>query len=150
MKKGIILVNAYIRSEGAFRQAERMKEELMRLGVQAEVEKNGNFLCSVKDGRIALSRQTDFCVYLDKDKYLPRMLEKCGVRLFNSAAAVEVCDDITAYLPETTETRRGLTVMENEFVTYGTARVIISQTTPDGNRASVSQIEIWKYRSGQF
>ena len=93
MKKGIILVNAYIRSEGAFRQAERMKEELMRLGVQAEVEKNGNFLCSVKNGRIALARQTDFCVYLDKDKYLPRMLEKCGVRLFNSAAAVEVCDD---------------------------------------------------------
>ena len=44
---------------------------------------------------------------------------------------VEVCDDITAYLPETTETRRGLTVMENEFVTYGTARVMISQTTPD-------------------
>lgn len=44
---------------------------------------------------------------------------------------VQVCDDLTAYLPADTETRRGLTVMEDEFVTYGTARVMISQTTYD-------------------
>lgn len=90
---GIILVNAYIRSEGAFRQAERMREELASLGLAARVEKNGNFLCSVQRGGICLSEPIDFCVYLDKDKYLPRMLEKCGVRLFNTAEAVELCDD---------------------------------------------------------
>lgn len=32
-------------------------------------------------------------VYLDKDKYLSRLWEKEGVRLFNSADGVEVCDD---------------------------------------------------------
>ncbi|MGN0824588.1 MAG: RimK family alpha-L-glutamate ligase, partial [Candidatus Coproplasma sp.] len=35
----------------------------------------------------------DFCVYLDKDKYLLKALEKSGVRTFNSFEAIEVCDD---------------------------------------------------------
>ena len=42
---------------------------------------------------------------------------------------VSVCNDLTAYLPETTETRRGLTIMEDELVTYGSARVVVSQIT---------------------
>lgn len=44
---------------------------------------------------------------------------------------VSVEDDITQYLPETTETRRGLTLMNNEFVTYGTASVMVSNITYD-------------------
>lgn len=91
--KGIILVNAYIRSEGAIRQAERMREELEARGLSARIEKNGKFLCSVRKNEIALNENLDYCVYLDKDKYLSRMLEKKGVRLFNSAEAVELCDD---------------------------------------------------------
>ena len=42
---------------------------------------------------------------------------------------VSVCNDITEYLPETTETRRGLTLMEDEFTTFGTARVMVSHVT---------------------
>ena len=38
---------------------------------------------------------------------------------------VEVNDDLTSYLPAETETRRGLTVMEQEFVTFGTNRVLV-------------------------
>ena len=39
---------------------------------------------------------------------------------------VKVENDITKYLPDSTETRRGLTVMDEQFVTYGTAKVMIS------------------------
>lgn len=39
---------------------------------------------------------------------------------------VNVENDITKYLPDSTETRRGLTVMDEQFVTYGTAKVMIS------------------------
>ena len=42
---------------------------------------------------------------------------------------VSVCNDITEYLPETTETRQGLTLMEEEFTTFGTARVMVSHVT---------------------
>ena len=91
--KAIVLVNAYIRQAGMIRQAERIAEELHRRGVEVKIEKNGNFLCSVSKNEIALSEDFDFCVYLDKDKYLPRMLEKKGKRLFNCAEGVELCDD---------------------------------------------------------
>ncbi|MGN0608603.1 MAG: RND family transporter [Oscillospiraceae bacterium] len=42
---------------------------------------------------------------------------------------VKVENDITAYLPEETETRQGLTIMDEEFVTYGTASVMLSNVT---------------------
>ena len=42
---------------------------------------------------------------------------------------VKVCDDLTQYLPETTETRQGLTLMGEEFTTFGTARVMVSHVT---------------------
>lgn len=39
---------------------------------------------------------------------------------------VNVENDITTYLPEETETRRGLTIMNDEFITYGSAKVMVS------------------------
>ncbi len=42
-----------------------------------------------------------------------------------SSGWVAVNDDLTSYLPAETETRRGLTVMEEEFVTFGTNRVLV-------------------------
>lgn len=44
---------------------------------------------------------------------------------FFSSNWVAVNNDITDYLPEETETRRGLTLMDNEFTTYATAEVMI-------------------------
>ena len=46
-----------------------------------------------------------------------------------SSSWVKVNEDITTYLPETTETRQGLTIMEEEFVTYGMAEVMIDNVT---------------------
>ena len=91
--RAIVLVNAYIRSPGMIRQAERVAEELRLRGAETSVMKNGEFSAYVHENRITLRQNCDFVVNLDKDKYLPRMLEKCGVRVFNSARAVELCDD---------------------------------------------------------
>ena len=44
---------------------------------------------------------------------------------------VEVENDITTYLPDTTETRQGLTIMDDNFVTYGTAQVMVDNITYD-------------------
>lgn len=43
-----------------------------------------------------------------------------------STSWVEVENDITTYLPDDTETRQGLTIMNDNFVTYGSARVMVS------------------------
>ena len=42
---------------------------------------------------------------------------------------VQVNQDITSYLPEESETRRGLSLMEEQFVTYGSAKVMLSNVT---------------------
>lgn len=42
---------------------------------------------------------------------------------------VQINNDITSYLPAQTETRRGLTIMDQEFVTLGNANVMVSNVT---------------------
>ena len=42
---------------------------------------------------------------------------------------VQVENDVTVYLPEDTETRQGLVAMNENFVTYGTAQIMVSNVT---------------------
>lgn len=91
--KGLIIKNAYWDAPVLTHQTERMKAELAALGVRADIVRNGRFP-AVTDGH-AINRygDCDFCVYFDKDKYASALLEKCGIRLFNTHAAIEACDD---------------------------------------------------------
>lgn len=54
---------------------------------------------------------------------------------------VKVENDITTYLPADTETRQGLTVMNDNFTTFGTARVMVSNVTYDTATDLASTIE---------
>ncbi len=46
-----------------------------------------------------------------------------------SVNKVQVNNDITSYLPSETETRRGLTIMDKEFITLGSANIMVSNIT---------------------
>lgn len=50
-----------------------------------------------------------------------------GLVIFSAVSSgwVSVNNDLTSYLPEETETRRGLTLMDEEFTTFATAEVMI-------------------------
>jgi len=94
--RGLIIINAYPNGEKFYRQANRIAEELQKLGVETDVLKNGELAITIQsNGNVACetAKNYDFAVYLDKDKYLGELLEKSGLRLFNRAAAVAVCDD---------------------------------------------------------
>lgn len=93
MKRAVITINAYSTLPTGLNQAERLKSEFERLGVRAEIRRNGFFASLDDGGLINTLCGYDFCVYLDKDKYASAILEKSGLRLFNSHAAVRVCDD---------------------------------------------------------
>ncbi|MDE6474075.1 MAG: RimK family alpha-L-glutamate ligase [Clostridia bacterium] len=95
MKKGLILVNAYTRQERSLNQSKRLKEELEKNGVDIDIKRNDFFIAQIdNDGEIiSKAKDYDFCVYLDKDKYISLMLEKSGMRLFNSHNAIQACDD---------------------------------------------------------
>lgn len=71
---------------------------------------------------------------------------------------VQVCDDLTEYLPESTETRRGLTIMNEEMQTFGTARIMVRNTTYDRALAlaeelktveGVSSVDFWEGEKGE-
>ena len=46
-----------------------------------------------------------------------------------SSSWVKVENALSAYLPDSTETSKGLSRMENEFVTYGSAKIMVTNIT---------------------
>ena len=59
-----------------------------------------------------------------------------------SSGWVAVNDDLTSYLSDTTETRQGLTVMEAEFVTFGTSRIMVDNISYRQAESLAEQIEM--------
>lgn len=66
---------------------------------------------------------------VDKRKAFLILFVLAGIYCALSVSKVKVNDDLTTYLPDTTETRQGLTIMEDEFVTFGTAKVMVTNVT---------------------
>ena len=91
--KGIICVNPFGEPKESVYQAKRLKDEFAAFGVNADIISDGYLKSYISDGKIRENFSCDFAVFLDKDKYLSACLEKSGVRLFNSHAAIRTCDD---------------------------------------------------------
>lgn len=58
-----------------------------------------------------------------------------------SIPKVRVNNDISSYLPSETETRRGLTLMDEEFITYDTETILVTTVTEEGAQRLKSKIE---------
>ena len=54
---------------------------------------------------------------------------------------VQVNQDITSYLPATSETRIGLSLMEEQFTTYGSGKVMVSNVTYPQAEALVDRLD---------
>ena len=63
------------------------------------------------------------------------------VYLLCSMNKVSVNQDITKYLPADSETRIGLTLMDEQFMTYGSARIMVSNITWQDADALVEKLE---------
>ena len=55
---------------------------------------------------------------------------------------VKVENELSAYLPDTTETSQGLDLMEEQFITYGTAKVMVTNIPYDEAYALYEKIEV--------
>lgn len=67
-----------------------------------------------------------------------------GIAIIFSLVAsnwVSVENSMSAYLPTTTETSKGLTVMEDEFITFGTAKVLIANISYEDALSLSEKIE---------
>lgn len=94
-RKALAITNGYSLYPSVSHFVKRMKEELGKRGVELGTKKATEIVSLIQeDGNLATRLPSfDFVLYLDKDKYLARMLEKLGYRLFDSAEAIEDCDD---------------------------------------------------------
>jgi len=92
--KGLIIINPYKIPYNSVIQAERLSKEFRSFGVEVDILTDGYTLCHFDGNKnLTLKNPVDFIIYLDKDKYLSAMLEKCGARLFNSHNAIRISDE---------------------------------------------------------
>ena len=89
---GLIIVNQEI-GHNAYK-IRRFEEEFSKMGVSLSTFINDGTLAVVDADKIRINLpKADFVLYLDKDIYLARELEKAGYRLFNKADFIKLCDD---------------------------------------------------------
>lgn len=91
--KCAVIVNSYFDSEDYLYQAKRLQEEFTLLGVTCDILKNDTYLVRIVNNDVKVSFDYDFVIFWDKDKYLLRLLDKAGYRVFNNSKAIEICDD---------------------------------------------------------
>lgn len=91
---GIIIVNQEI-GHNVYK-IKRLKEEFDLLNVKVDVLVNNGLLARIENNNVVVNvPKADFIIYLDKDIYLAKLLEKQGFHLFNKADFMKMCDDKT-------------------------------------------------------
>ena len=90
----LIITNAFITFDSVKHQVARLSEAFNKAGARVSVLSSASLPAHLSDGDAVVSLPPcDAVVYLDKDKHFSHALERGGVRLFNSARAIELCDD---------------------------------------------------------
>lgn len=90
--KGLIIVNQSIGHNQY--KIDRFLPIFKKRNIEVEVIINDGTLAVIDKGEIKINLpKVDFVIYMDKDYYLARMLEKAGYKLFNSAEFTKLCDD---------------------------------------------------------
>ena len=92
--RGVLIVNAFLRTQ----KFQEIYSLLQTSATQESIElvcKSGDEILQTLscDCESVKDLNADFCLFWDKDIYLAQRLECAGLPLFNSAQAVENCDD---------------------------------------------------------
>ena len=82
---GFLVVNAYLKGE----KFETLHSHL----IKTAKDKNIDLEIRTNEEMIFEENRPDFVLFWDKDVSLARQLEKRGIPVFNSARAIELCDD---------------------------------------------------------
>ena len=91
--KGIIITNQS--NDHNVNKINRLLEEAPKLNMELSVIVNDGTLAKIEKGNVIINLDCDFIIYLDKDIYLSKMLEKNGYLVFNDSNFLKTCDDKT-------------------------------------------------------
>lgn len=92
--KGYIIINGFLREEKFFSLYSALKQSADKARLQLELKTNIELMCDIASGKtVANETLPPFAIFWDKDVRLAKTLEAAGMKLFNSADAIELCDD---------------------------------------------------------
>lgn len=92
--KGYIIINGFLREEKFFSLYSALKQSADKAGLQLELKTNIELMCDIASGKTVTNEALPpFAIFWDKDVRLAKTLEAAGMKLFNSASAIELCDD---------------------------------------------------------
>ena len=90
--KAWLIVNGFVDSNKFNELYGYLSRAAARHNIALEIKTSDSFTRPVGE-RICVEDRPDFVLFWDKDIHLARRLEKEGLRLFNSAGAIEICDN---------------------------------------------------------
>lgn len=95
-KTGWLIVNHFLHTNKFSEIYSWLLTAATKAGCQLLLKTNAELLCSITDHTLleaSSSIRPDFVLFWDKDIRLARFLEHLGLRLFNCADAIALCDD---------------------------------------------------------
>ena len=87
---GWLIVNGFLGSNKFNELYNYLQNSANEYGISLQIKSNDELVGELSSG---FEKLPDFAIFWDKDVYLAKRLEESGVRLFNSASAVEICDN---------------------------------------------------------
>lgn len=87
---GWLIVNGFLGSNKFNELYNYLQNSANEYGISLQIKSNDDLVGELSSG---FEKLPDFAIFWDKDVYLAKRLEESGVRLFNSATAVEICDN---------------------------------------------------------
>ncbi len=90
--KGWLIVNCFVNAQKFTEHYQLLMTAANKRHMELELKTTAQLMCSVQSNFTNCSLP-DFIIFWDKDIYLAKRLEHTGIRLFNSAYAIETCDN---------------------------------------------------------
>ena len=87
-----LVVNGFVGSEKFRELYGFLSRAAQKRGIMLEIKTNDSLAVPL-DQKIFGENRPDFVLFWDKDTELAKRMEKEGVRLFNTASAIEICDN---------------------------------------------------------
>lgn len=91
--KGLLVVNGFVKSEKFEDIYSHFLSAANKRGVDLKKINTVRLASCLGDDSLKNELKSDFIIFWDKDVILANRLEKCGIRLFNPAEAIKLCDN---------------------------------------------------------
>ena len=90
---GWLVINHFLNTKKYSEITECLIKSAEKNGIDLIKKTNAELICSISSDKVNFATKPQFVLFWDKDIRLARFLELNGLRLFNSASAIEKCDD---------------------------------------------------------